>query len=85
MGMEIKAKLNFEKGELEQSNTLIVQQLDNINHNDVIELSKLPSEQREKLKLFALKELSEDIKENYFTIDGLKNDIEIITKRKNVE
>ena len=83
--MEIKAKLNFEKGELEQSNTLIVQQLDNINHNDVIELSKLPSEQREKLKLFALKELSEDIKENYFTIDGLKNDIEIITKRKNVE
>jgi hypothetical protein len=40
--MEIKQKLKNEKEEMEQQMTLIVQQLQNIQQNDFIELSKLP-------------------------------------------
>jgi len=80
--MEMIEKLKVDKYEVEQSTTLIVQQLRNVNDNDVIELSKLPNTQREWLKNFALKELTEDIKANNFTQQEIEDSIKQIEERE---
>ena len=79
--MDTKEQLEFQKEEVAQSTTLIVHQLQNVQDKDFIELSKLPFEQRLRIKNFIQKELTEDVRDNAFAVHELEESIKQIEER----